>query len=232
MALPVKKSQKVTALDQQTILVYGRAKVGKSTLCSQFPKPLFLATEAGLNHLEVYKYNCNNWMKFLEACGEIAKGKHDFKTIVIDTIDNLVMYCAEHVCQENGINHPSDMPMGKGWHLVTSELNVKLQKLSILPYGLVLVSHSVKEDIETKTRKYNRWTINVGGKNKHIFLNMSDLILFIDSEIGVDGEEVRVIRTKPSMNWEAGDRTGKLPEKLSLDYSELTKYIKPLKEVK
>ena len=224
--LPKEKTGKITALEKQVILVYGRAKVGKSTLCSKFKRPLFLATESGLNHLEVYKVNCNSWKKFLEACGDIANGEHEFDSIIIDTIDNMVMYCSEYICKENGINHPSELPHGKGWHMVTTELSRVLTKLASLPYGLVMVGHSIKEEVETKTRKYNRWTISITGKNKGLFLNMSDLILFIDSEIGQDGEERRLIRTKPSMNFEAGDRTGLLPESMKLDYKELEKYFK------
>ncbi len=225
MLLPKATTGKITQLDKQIILIYGRAKVGKSTFASQFPKPLFLATEPGLNHLQVYKVNCNSWLTFLEACKEIAEEKHDFRTIVIDTIDNLTMYCAEYICQDNGITHVSELPHGKGWHLVTSELRRALSKLASLPYGLLLISHSEQEEIETKTRKYHRWTISIGGKNKNVFLNMADLILFIDSKLETDGEEVRIIRTKPSMNYEAGDRSGRLPAELPLEYNELKKYF-------
>lgn len=228
--LPLEKSKKVMELSRQIILIYGRAKIGKSTLCSQFEKPLFLATESGLNHLEVYKVNCTSWKKFLEACGEVAKGEHDYKTVIIDTIDNLVTYCSEYICKENGVNHPSELPHGRGWHLVTNELNRALVKLSSLPYGLVMVSHSVKEEVETKTKKFNRWTISISGKNKSIFLNMSDIILFVDSAMNKDGEEVRILRTKPSLYWEAGDRSNLLPETLKLDYNELVKYFKAKEE--
>ena len=226
MALPVEKSSRIVELSKQVILVYGRAKIGKSTLCSQFDMPLFLATEPGLNHLEVYKVIVNSWSKFLEACKDIAEGKHKYKTIVIDTIENLIIYCSEYVCAEHNISHPSELPHGKGWHMVTSELNRALVKLSALPYGLVMVSHSVLEEIETKTKKYNRYTIAVSGKNRNIFLNMADIILFIDSQMSKDGEEVRIIRTRPSMYWEAGDRSNKLPETLPLDYQKLASYFK------
>lgn len=228
--LPQSKSEKITELSKQVITIYGRAKVGKSTLCSQFDKPIFLATEPGLNHLEVFKVNCNTWEKFLTACQEIGQGKHGFATCVIDTVDKLVVLCTNYVCAENGISYPAELPHGKGWALITSELNRVLTKLSMLPYGLIMVSHSSQEEIETKTRKYTRWTISVSGKNKNLFLNMSDLILFIDSDIGKDGEETRIIRTKPSRSWEAGDRSGLLPAELPLDYKELAKYF--TKEVK
>jgi hypothetical protein len=52
---------------------------------------------------------------------------------------------------------------------------------------------------------------------------MVDMILFCDLETtaGEDGKPVqrRVIRTKPHVSYEAGDRTGQLPEVLDLDFA-------------
>jgi len=232
MALPIEKSKVISDLEKQVVLLYGRAKIGKSTLCSKFDSPLFLATEPGLNQLEVFKININTWEKFLEACKEVAEGKHSFKTIVIDTIDNLVIFCADYICRMHNINHPADLPHGKGWNFVTAELTRAMSKLSMLPYGLILVSHCDMEEIETKTKKYNRFTISISGKNRGVFLNMADLILFIDSEMDKDGNERRLIRTKPSLYWEAGDRAGKLPETLRLSFDDLAKCFKQESEVK
>jgi hypothetical protein len=51
---------------------------------------------------------------------------------------------------------------------------------------------------------------------------MADMVLFCDLEVvaGDNGEQRmrRVIRTKPSLYYEAGDRTGRLPETLDLDF--------------
>jgi hypothetical protein len=51
---------------------------------------------------------------------------------------------------------------------------------------------------------------------------MADMVLFCDLEVvaGDNGEQSmrRVIRTKPSLYYEAGDRTGRLPETLELDF--------------
>ena len=65
MSLPLERSKKVIELAKQVILVYGRAKIGKSTFCSNFPSALFLATESGLNQLEEFKVNITSWEKFL-----------------------------------------------------------------------------------------------------------------------------------------------------------------------
>jgi hypothetical protein len=211
--LPTVKTEINCKLSDQVILIYGRPKVGKSTFCSYFDDALFIATEPGLNHLEVFKVSCNSWEKVIEACAEIAKGEHKFKTIVIDTLDNLITYCAEYVCKEAGADYIGDIPHGKGWSMVTNEIKRVLVKLSNMSYGLVMVSHCQQEEIETKTRKYNRWTINVSGKNRDVILAIPDIILFMDSDMK-SGEEVGIIRTKPSIFWEAGDKSNRLPDGL------------------
>jgi hypothetical protein len=56
-----------------------------------------------------------------------------------------------------------------------------------------------------------------------VLLGFVDIIAFVDVEAdrGQDGAITyrRVVRTKPSMHYEAGDRTGRLPEVLPLDYA-------------
>jgi len=211
MALPIKLSEKERDFGKQIILVYGRPKIGKSTLCSKFEKALFLATEPGLSQLEVFKVNVTSWKIFMDTCKEIAQGKHDFKTIIIDTIDNLIPLLQTFVEEQSEVDYIGDIPHGKGWFLATQELKRVLTKLAMLPYGLVLVSHSKQEEIETKTKKYNRFTIDLSGKNQNAVLNLMDIILFMDSEMK-GGEEIGVMRTKPSLYWEAGDKSKLLPE--------------------
>ncbi len=223
--LPLEKSGIERRIQKQNILIYGRAKIGKSTLASNFPNPIFLATEPGLNHLSVFKVNINSWEKFLEACKDVAEGKHKFETVILDTIDNLVVYCSDYICRSNGIKHPSELAHGRGWNLITTELTRSITKLAGLPYGLVMISHSDLIEVETRTRKFHRYTISIGGKNRNLFLNMTDLILFIDSEVEKDGTEKRFIRTKPSMYWEAGDRSNTLAEVIPLSYKSLASYF-------
>ena len=149
--LPTSKTEIDNKLADQIMLVYGRPKIGKSTFCSCYEKAIFLATEPGLNHLAVYRTPVNSWQKFLEICKELGAGKHEFKTIVIDTIDNLVDYCQEYVCSREGINHPSDYDYGKGWAMVTAELHRVLSKLSLLPYGLIMIRYA--NDLLSNRRK-------------------------------------------------------------------------------
>ncbi len=220
--LPKEKTPPQVDLSNQTILLYGPAKAGKSSFCAGADKALFLATEAGLNHLDVFQIPIASWDDFLEACKDIAEGKHSFKTIIVDTIDNAYRMCSEYVCKLHGIKHESDLSYGKGFALVNSEFHRVINKLSLLPYGLFLVSHAQEREVESRTGKYTRFMPSLSDKARKIILGMSDLILFFDIEDDTDEDgntvQRRVIRTKPSKHYEAGDRSGKLTETIEMDY--------------
>ncbi len=69
----------------------------------------------------------------LEACKLLAKGDHNFKTLVIDTVDNAFKMCSDYVCAKHGIEYEGDMGHGKGWALVKNEWHRVLTRLASLP---------------------------------------------------------------------------------------------------
>ncbi len=220
--LPKSKTPPVLSMEKQTILLYAHAKFGKSTIASGCPDAIFLATEAGLNHLNVYQVPINTWEDLLTASKEISAGNHTFKTVVIDTIDNAYRLCSEYICTQNNVKHESELGYGKGWSLVNGEFQRVLTKLSLLPYGLFLISHAVEREIEGRTGNYTRITPTLPDKAKKIILGMSDFILYGDIEETTNGNgktrSRRVLRTKPTRHYEAGDRTGKLPSTIDATY--------------
>lgn len=222
MKLPTAKTSPKSTLNDVSILLYGPSKIGKSTFASQAPEAIFLATEPGLNALEVYQQPITSWPEFLEVCAELAKGEHPFKTVVIDTIDVLYRLCADHICQKRGIEHESDGSHGKIYGLIKNEIYRVLTKLAHLPYGLILISHSQDRDLETRTGTITRTVPTLSESFRQIVIGLVDLILYCDIEAmqNENGQRVcrRVIRTKPSPNYDAGDRFGRLPEIIPLDF--------------
>lgn len=226
MPLPTTKTPPKPNLADLTVLTYGATKIGKSTWCSHAESALFLSTEPGLNSLEVFQIPIRSWDELLAACGEIAEGNHPFKTVILDTVDNAYKMCAEHVCRKFKVEHESDLGFGKGYALTNNEFQRVLNKLAFMPCGLYLISHSQEIEIETRTGKYTKTVPTLPEKARKIVLGLVDMVLYCDIETtaGPDGKMVtrRVMRTKPSLNYEAGDRTGRLPEVIDLDY---TKFI-------
>jgi len=220
--LPKEKTPPKQDLADLSLVAFGQSKLGKSTWASGAEGALFLATEPGLNSLNVYQIPIRTWDELLEASAEIGQGRHQFKTIIIDTVDNAYKLCADHICTKFKVQHESDLGYGKGWSLVNGEFQRVLTKLAFLPYGLFLISHSQEKEIETRTGKYIKIVPTLPDKARKIVLGMVDMILFCDLEVSVDenGKQVvrRVMRTKPSLYYEAGDRTGRLPETIDLNF--------------
>ncbi len=220
--LPSAKTAPKPHLADLTVLAYGPTKIGKSDFCSHAENALFLATEPGLNALDVFQAPIQSWDDLLEACAEIVAGQHPFKTVIIDTVDNAYKFCADYILKRFKVEHESDLGYGKGYALINNEFQRVLTKLAFLPYGLFLISHAKEMEVETRTGKLTRVVPTLPDKARKIVLGMVDMVLFCDLEVsaGENGEQRprRVIRTKPSLYYEAGDRTGRLPDILDLDF--------------
>jgi hypothetical protein len=221
--LPTAKTPPKPDLADLTVLWYGQTKIGKSSTCAQTEGALFLATEPGLNALDVFQVPILSWEDLLTACAEIVEGKHPFKTVILDTIDNAYKFCAEFILRKFKVEHESDLGFGKGYALTNNEFQRVLNKLAFMPCGLYLISHSQEIEIETRTGKYTKTVPTLPEKARKIVLGLVDMVLYCDIETtaGSDGKMTtrRVMRTKPSLNYEAGDRTGRLPEVIDLDYA-------------
>lgn len=217
--LPTTKTKPVRELAKQIITIYGPPKIGKTTFCGGMDAPLFIATEPGQNALEVYKVDCSTWSTFLETCGELTKDHNGFKTVIIDTIDNLYLQCEDFMLKKLNIIHPSDMEYGKGFSLVNAEFGRVIKKLSMLPFGLVFISHSKEKEVSTRTGKIQKTTPAMSSGAAKIIAGISDMILLFDSEAGKTPEdpERRIIRTRASKNFDAGSRW-ELPETIPMNF--------------
>lgn len=222
LALPSAATTTKTAASQFSMLIYGQPKIGKSTFASELPGAIFVATERGLDHLTCFRIPADrpcvtSWDEFQRALALIAAGGHDFRSIVIDTIDNAYDLCRAHVLAKAKVEHESDLAFGKGFALVNNEFTRVFNKLASMPYGLCLVSHAKTIEEESKAGKKTKTVPTLTGKARDYILGLVDIVLFADIVTERGAAQKRVIRTKPTEAYEAGDRTGRLPETMDMD---------------
>lgn len=221
MALPTKKTTAARRIEDEITLIYGAPKIGKSTFCAGFENALFLDTETGLKNLSTYRVSIDSWETFISTYADlkaqVKSGKCPFKPLIFDTIDNLYQMCMDYICKKNGLKHPSDLEYGKGWNMVRQEFNVAMQAYKALDLGVIYVSHADGTEIKSRVGSYTRYDVSMPGQANKIIVPSCDIIMFAHAIQDKDGSEIRVLETKPSQFWNAGDRTGKLPETLPLN---------------
>lgn len=143
------------------ICIYGGHGIGKSTLASQFPKPIFISTEDGLNSLDVTSFpRATSIGDVVNSIKTLIKEEHDFKTVVVDSVDWLI-----EPLISTSINAQYDekaQAYGKGQMYMAEEFREILQGLEALTtkrgMNVVLIAHSAVVKFEDpRTDPYDRY---------------------------------------------------------------------------
>lgn len=216
--LPTEKSVPEHTLGRYTFLLHGHPKVGKTTFCSDFPDTLFLLTTPAPEALSLYKKHVSSWSEAMQVFKALRDEDHGFKTVIIDPIEQLYQYCREHVRKQYGFTHESEEDFGRGWEAVGSEFKTKLAKLSSLGLGLGMISHSEMKKIEdVEGRERYRIVPMLDKTSGRVVRHLVSFILYAE----VDGQGNRLLRTQPSIKFEAGVRTPKgvyMPDPVPLEF--------------
>jgi hypothetical protein len=229
MPLPTQKRGRKTRIDESNTLLFGEPKIGKSTLVAQMPNAVILDTENGTGFLDVFMIPVTDYSTFIQAVRELTEQSHAFSPICIDTLDNVVRFCASEVCRTFGVKDLADLPYGKGYSVLANGLMQLLAKLASLGRGLWLTAHVKEVEVDLPGgSKALRAEPSLSSSLCKQVLAFCDFVIFLHPvEVpGVAGGPptvTRVLETKPTSRWYAGDRTGKLPAQLPCDYTHLNR---------
>src|SRR5690606_3777769 len=84
------------------ILCYGIEGVGKSTLASNAPNPIFIQTEDGLDEIDCDKFPlATRYDEVLSSLVDLGREDHDYETVVIDSLDWLERLVFDKLCAEH-----------------------------------------------------------------------------------------------------------------------------------
>lgn len=134
--------------------------------------------------------------------------------------------CEQFVCSQNGVQSIRDIPWGQGWTLVKKEFESCLRKITMLGYGLVLISHI--ETRKEKTADDSEIEILAPSMPKRCYEVVNqivDIIGYIATEWDDDGNSYRWLYTRQTPTVMAGSRFPYLAPKIKLGYDELVAAI-------
>ena len=221
-----------TELKGKYILIYGRPKIGKTTLASEFPKNLLLAFEPGYNALNNKMVQpITKWAEFLTVINQLGRPEvqEKFSTITIDTADIAWDYCEKYICASNPKDtgeipkNLGEIPWGKGFDLCKKAYDDAFRKIATLGYGLVFISHEQIKNVKTeKGEEYQKIMPTLPDRPKLIVNRLVDIIAYLRESLE-DGK--RYIYTRGNEKFEAGSRFPLLEPKIEMSYHNLVEKL-------
>lgn len=219
MELPTTKTTIQNDYSKYKYLMYAVPKVGKSTFASKFPNAIFVATEPGHSFLEVFKVDVKNWAEFRDFAKSITTQSHSYKTIVIDTVDNLYKMCEQSILDQHKVAHASDLPYGKGFNLIKDEFAKVIGYLGNSGFGFIFISHAKEKELKTKTTSWTIMSTSLNNQAESFICGLCDFIFYC--YINEKGE--RLMKTKAEKYVNAGSRGFDLPSPMPMSYDSLLK---------
>lgn len=217
----------------QRLVIYGPEGIGKTTLASQFPKPVFIDTEGGTAHMaEVTRFpKPKTWQDVVDAISRLNREDHEFETVIVDTIDWAEELLVEHVCKAHGKSGVEDFGYGKGYTYLKEEFRQFLRALdSLRDKGLhvVLVAHAQIKKFEEPDAAgaYDRYELKLSKQCAPLMKEWSDALLFVnyytkliekEGKTKAVGGKERRLYTSRSAGYDAKNRHG-LAEVLPMTY--------------
>ena len=230
---------------------YGPEGVGKSTLASQLPQPLFIDVESGTSRLAVARtQRPTSWPHLKEIILELTRDTMGFETLIIDTADRADALGVQHVCQTHGMSAlggQGDYGHSYGLHHGLWEDLLAIIDTDLYEAGrmhVVFLAHSAtkKFELPEEVGQFDRYQLAVEKRTAETLKGWADLLLFcnfktiVTTETSHDGKVIkakghggtqRVCYAEHSAAFDAKNRHG-LPRDFDMGYELIAKCFSPL----
>lgn len=216
-------------------VIYGPEGVGKSTLASQFPAPVFIDAEGGTAQLDVDRFpQPREWRDITSAVDRLSTSEHPFRTLVIDTADWAEKLLSEHICRKTEKDSLEDFGYGKGWTYLGEEWGrflASLEPLRERGMHILFLAHATIRKFEQPDAAgaYDRFELKLSKGcaaqlkewcDIQLFANYYTKVTETDGKRRAVGGRERQLHTTHSAAYDAKNRHG-LPETIPMSFAGL-----------
>jgi phage nucleotide-binding protein len=190
------------------MLVYGKAGMGKTTLCATAPNPIILSAEAGLLSLRGHNIpvieikTIDDLMEAYQWATESEEAKH-FETVCLDSLSEIA-----EVVLNNAKRTTKDPRQAYGELIERMGTTIRsFRDLSGKHVYMSAKQESIKDDtVGTTSYGPSMPGSKLGGQLPYLF----DIVLRLNIGKTAEGVEYRYLQTRPDFQSEAKDRSGAL----------------------
>jgi hypothetical protein len=218
------------------IFIYGGAGQGKSTVASQARNPIFVPTEDGLNLIKCESFPVAQSLAEVETnLALLLTEKHDYKTVVIDTVDWLEKLIWAEICRESKAKDivSAGGGYGRGYMLALAkweQIRIALQALNTQRgMEIVFVAHMQTTIIhDPEIGDVTQYAPKIHARANALICEWCDAVLFITRRFGSikgenEGGELG-FKTRSTKSFYAKSRYN-LPEFIPLNWQTLENCI-------
>lgn len=212
-------------------LLYGPAKVGKTTFGTQMPGHLLLAFEKGYNALPgVMVQDVQTWGIFKQVVRELKKPevKEIYKSLIIDTVDFAADACQKYICNQLGIDNIGDGGWtNNGWAKYKKEFEGTFRELTQLGYAIVFISHDKEKTIKPQNGvEYQQIGSSLQSSALSVVENMCDIIGYAHTVIDPNmGSQVVLTLRSSDNSIRCGCRFKYIASEIPFNYQSLEKAL-------
>lgn len=190
------------------IIIYGDAGTGKTTFGAMAPSPVFIQTEDGLGNLDATAFPlAQSFDDVMQALTSLYSEDHQFKTLVIDSLDWLEPLVWKQVCIEHKVASIEALPYGKGYVESLAVWRRFFDGITALRDArgmtVVMTAHSQIVRVEDPTLPaYDRHSLKLHKRAAAVAEEFADVILYaavqtntVSEDAGFNGKRVRATTT-------------------------------------
>lgn len=174
------------------ILAYGPEGVGKTRFGAFSPKPIFLCAENGLSAPDLKAIptfpSPDGWVDVLSAIEYLRTQRHEFKTLVIDSLDWLHQHARAEICRRENMSPAQYEDYGRGekhtfelWIQLTRALDALQDARSM---HIIMLAHSSTEVFPNpQGEDFMRYQLALTKKAAERWKQWPDFLLFLSQEM-------------------------------------------------
>jgi hypothetical protein len=197
LAISLSTLKSTKRADAPIVLLYGVDGVGKSSLASEFPNPIYLATEGEHPPADVEMATpgtIESLDDLFNVFRELLTTEHDFKTVIVDSLDGLEPLVWQATCARLGLNSIEEAGYGRGYVEADSEWGEYLRAVAALSragmYVVQLAHPEIARFDSPISDPYSRYGIKLHKRASALVRERADVVGFLNYRISIKEKEV------------------------------------------